>query len=243
MKKKIRRTVTYLLLSACFFVQLQEQVNAKNRFDYEKDGDIFWDTETDEKVIALTFDDGPHSKYTPAMLDILADYGAKATFFVLGAHAEKFPDILYRQFSEGHEIGNHTYDHTTNLNKLRQEMKETSDIIYAITGTRPKLFRPVGGDYSDTIVRIAKENQLSVVLWSWDQDTKDWSDTDYKAIADHVIQNVSPGDVVLFHDAGGNREETVKALPLILDYLTENEYEMITVSEMIEKDEKLKRNE
>ncbi|WP_080873921.1 polysaccharide deacetylase family protein [Oceanobacillus timonensis] len=238
MKKKIQHTVPYLLLTVCFFLLAQDPIHAKDRFDYEKDGDIFWDAETEEKVIALTFDDGPHSIYTPAVLDILADYEAKATFFVLGAHAEKFPDILYRQFSEGHEIGNHTYDHTTKLSRLNQEMKETSDIIYAITGTRPKLFRPVGGEYNNAIVDKAKKNQLSVVLWSWDQDTKDWSDVDYQSIADDVISNVSPGDVVLFHDAGGNREETVKALPLILDYLTEHGYETVTLSEMKELDEK-----
>ena len=238
MKKKIQRTVTYLLLSACFFLLAQDQVHAKNRFDYEKDGDIFWDAKTEEKVIALTFDDGPHSKYTPEILDILADYEAKATFFVLGAHAEKFPDILYREFSEGHEIGNHTYDHTTKLSRLSQEMKDTSDTIYAITGTRPKLFRPVGGDYNDAIVHRAKKNQLSVTLWSWDQDTKDWSGVDHKAIAEDVISNVSPGDVVLFHDAGGKRDETVKALPLVLEYLTENGYETVTLSEMMKLDEK-----
>lgn len=238
MKNKIRRSFTFLLLSACFFLFVHEQIHAKDRFDYEEDGDIFWDAKTEEKVIALTFDDGPHSKYTPAVLDVLADYEAKATFFVLGAHAEKFPDILYREFSEGHEIGNHTYDHTTKLSRLSKEMKETSNIIYAITGTRPKLFRPVGGDYNDAVVQRANKNQLSVVLWSWDQDTKDWSGVDYKSIADDVISNVSPGDVILFHDAGGKREETVKALPLILDYLAENGYKTVTLSEMMKLDEK-----
>lgn len=219
-------------------VFIQDQGDAKKRYEFEKDGDIFWDAKTEEKVIALTFDDGPHSKYTPAILDILTDYQAKATFFVLGAHAEKFPDIIYRQFLEGHELGNHTYDHTTKLKDLHQEMKATSDTIYAITGTRPKLFRPVGGSYNDAIVEIAKANQLSVVLWSWDQDTKDWSGIDYQAIADKVMNNVFPGDVVLFHDAGGKREETVKALPLILDYLDENGYETVTVSEMIDRDQR-----
>ncbi|WP_040982481.1 polysaccharide deacetylase family protein [Oceanobacillus jeddahense] len=242
MKKKILYTITFLLLTSCFFFIIHEEIHAKNRFDFEKDGDIFWDAKTEEKVIALTFDDGPHSKYTPAVLNILSEYGAKATFFVLGAHAEKFPDIIYRQVMEGHEIGNHTYDHTTKLSRLSQEMKETSDIIYAITGNRPKLFRPVGGEYNNAIVRKAKENQLHPVLWSWDQDTKDWNDTDYKTIADNVIRNVSPGDVILFHDAGGNREETVKALPLILDYLAEHEYETITVSEMMKKDERITEN-
>lgn len=241
MKKRIVYIVTYLL-TACFFLLVQEQISAKDRFDFEKEGDIFWDAKTEEKVIALTFDDGPHSKYTPAILDILAEYEAKATFFVLGAHAEKFPDIIYRQVMEGHEIGNHTYDHTTKRSILSQEMKETSDIIYAITGNRPKLFRPVGGGYNDVMVQKAKENQLHPVLWSWDQDTKDWDDADYKTIADNVISNASPGDVVLFHDAGGVREETVKALPLILDYLAENGYETITVSEMMEKDKKLTKN-
>jgi len=80
------------------------------------------------------------------------------------------------------------------------------------------------------------------VLWSWDQDTKDWDGVDYKTIAANVISSISPGDVVLFHDAGGKREQTVKALPLILDYLAENQYKTITVSEMMEKDEKLKEN-
>ncbi|GAA0344784.1 polysaccharide deacetylase family protein [Oceanobacillus sp. FSL W7-1293] len=242
MKKKIIYAISYLLLTSCFFLFIQEQIYAKDRFDFEKDGDIFWDAKTEEKVIALTFDDGPHSKYTPAILDILAEYDAAATFFVLGAHAEKFPDIIHRQVMEGHEIGNHTYDHTTKLSRLSQEMKETSDILYAITGNRPKLFRPVGGSYNDAIVKKAGENQLHVVLWSWDQDTKDWDGVDYKTIAANVISSISPGDVVLFHDAGGKREQTVKALPLILDYLAENQYKTITVSEMMEKDEKLKEN-
>lgn len=150
----------------------------RSRAFYEETGDVIWNMVTEEKLIALTFDDGPHSTYTPQILDILAKYNAKATFFVIGEHAKKSPDIIKRQVQEGHEIANHSYTHNNARLKegdaLKEELKQTDDIIHEITGMRPTFYRPVGGYYNDLIINTSVHEGYRVIMWSWHQDTEDW---------------------------------------------------------------------
>jgi peptidoglycan-N-acetylglucosamine deacetylase len=209
---------------------------ATDRFDYEKTGKATWEVKTDEKMVAITFDDGPSPVYTPQVLDVLAKHKAKATFFVVGKHAIKHPEIIRREVLEGHEIANHTFNHSNivrDSKKLENEIEITTDTLKEITGFSPSLFRPVGGNYNDVIINTAAENGYHVVLWSWHQDTKDWKNPGVSRITKRVISGVKPGNIILFHDSGGNRTQTVQALDQILTELEEEGYEFVTVSEML----------
>ena len=218
------------------FVAYTAFATDKGRPYYEEHGYVMWDINTEEKVIALTFDDGPHEKYTPQVLDLLERYEAKATFFVIGENAEKYPDLILRMGEEGHEIANHTYSHPLHVtpSELREELKKTNDIIQGITGTYPVFYRPVAGAYNDKIINTAIEEGYRVVLWSWHLDTQDWKTPGVKKIVNKVLKGASPGDIVLFHDAGGNRTQTVKALKEILVALKAQGYRFVTVSELAE---------
>lgn len=207
----------------------------RERKYYEGEGYIIWDIQTEEKVVALTFDDGPHPKYSAQVLDLLEQYGAKGTFFVVGQLAEKNPHIVHRMYEEGHEIANHTYTHklTRSVPKIMQEIEDTNKIIFSITGFTPLLFRPVEGFYTDVMVDEVVKSGYKIVMWSWHQDTEDWKDPGVTKIVDKVLNGVEEGDVVLFHDGGGNREQTVAALAKILPELKNQGYEFITITEMI----------
>lgn len=214
---------------------------SKGREYYEKRGDIVWEVPTQNKVIALTFDDGPDHNKTPEILSLLKQYQAKATFFVVGNRVEKFPEIVKQTFLEGHEIGNHSFDHASFENisrtKLLNELTRTQDAIYRAIGQKPTLFRPPGGSYNESAVNICKENQLLTILWSWDQDTKDWTTPGVNKIVNKVLNNVDNGDIVLMHDYVYNSTQTVEALKIILPELIKRGYSFVTVSELISKKE------
>lgn len=227
----MKKQILILAMICLFFVQAHTVV-ASERYKYEETGNAIWDVKTNEKIVAITFDDGPHTVYTPEILDVLKKYNAKATFFVMGVHAKKFPQLVYREFTEGHEIANHTFNHVNGKN-LKEELNSTAHIIDHITGTKPTLFRPVGGQYNDFVINTAADNNYLVVLWSWHQDTYDWKRPGVNRIVNKVTSGVKPGDIILLHDAGGDRSQTVEALDKILDYLQKNGYEAVTVSELL----------
>ena len=210
---------------------------SKDRFHYEETGEIMWEIKTKEKVVALTFDDGPHKKYTAEILDVLQKYNAKATFFIVGENAEKNPELILRQYNEGHEIANHTYTHPqslkTTLPQLELELKQTDDLIFSITGYYPELFRPVEGQYTDQMIQNISNKGYQVVMWSWHQDTEDWRSPGVHRIEKKVLDGVEPGNIILFHDGGGNRSQTVKALDNIMEKLEKQGYKFVTVSDLI----------
>lgn len=234
----MRLSLNLLLVTTFFFLLANNSfASTKGRMFYEKTGKVFWDVKTNEKIVALTFDDGPSPTFTPQILDTLAKYQAKATFFVIGEHAEKYPEIIKRQAEEGHEIANHTYNHhydlTVNPANLKRELKQTANTIFSITGYYPSLFRPVGGYYDETIINTAIKNGYQIIMWSWHQDTKDWTRPGANKIAHSVTSDTQPGDIVLMHDSGGDRTQTVQALDKILATLKKEGYECVTVSELL----------
>ncbi|MGN7478379.1 polysaccharide deacetylase family protein [Solibacillus silvestris] len=238
-RKRVKRIafilfVILLFLFSAFYVFTSIKAE-KGRQYYEDTGHIIWDIQTDEKVVALTFDDGPHPKYTQQVLDLLAQYDAKGTFFIVGQLAEKSPEVVLRMHENGHEIANHTFTHphTKSVSRIIEEINQTSDMIYSITGVKPNLFRPVEGYYTDEIVNEVVKNDYKIVMWSWHQDTEDWKDPGVSKIANTVLDGLNNGNVVLFHDGGGNREQTVHALAKILPELKKQGYQFITVSQMI----------
>ncbi len=194
------------------------------------------------KYIALTFDDGPSPEYTPQILDILKSHGLKASFFVTGRMAERYPDIIKRMAEEGHDIGNHTYDHFNlvllNTERVRSQIERCEEAIRSITGDKPVLFRPPRCLHTKRIREILKEKGYQIVLWS--VSAADWGPINAKVIIFRVCHFVRPGRIILMHDAGslfgregGNRSDTVKALPVILKRLINKGYKIVPASELI----------
>lgn len=228
----------FLIIVAILYVpnSESESVSAdRGRKYYEQAGMIIWDINTKEKIVALTFDDGPHKKYTSEILDLLKQYDAKGTFFIVGEQAEKNPEVILRMFEEGHELANHTYSHpySKNVSKIMEEIKKTNDIIFSITGNIPTLFRPVEGQYTDAMVEEISKSGFKVVMWSWHQDTEDWRNPGVQRIVNIVLKGTKEGDVILFHDGGGNRTQTVKALEKILPELQNQGYRFVTIKDLL----------
>ncbi|MDR3600823.1 MAG: polysaccharide deacetylase family protein [Desulfosporosinus sp.] len=193
---------------------------------------------TKEKVVALTFDDGPDPTDTPDVLDILKEKGVRASFFVLGQAAQSNPYLLKRLVKEGHEIGNHSFNHDYQQRRLVQEMNQTDQEVFAATGTHTYFYRPPGGFLSKDQLETIKKNGQVVVLWS--VDSKDWSNPGIKQIVNNVIKNVFPGAIILMHDGGYHRIQTVKALGPIIDALRERGYRFATLSELKMLDSEIK---
>ncbi|MFJ7638466.1 polysaccharide deacetylase family protein [Peribacillus sp. NPDC097225] len=214
----------------------ESQAATDSRAVYEKTGNVIWEVNTQEKIVAITFDDGPHPDYTPQILDLLAKYNAKATFFVAGNKVKSYPDVLKREIKEGHEIANHTYTHPYDRNitahRLSSELDDTDKIIWDLARYKPSLYRPVGGFHNDTIINTAVNKGFKVVLWSWHQDPKDWARPPANKISNHIIKSLRPGDIILLHD-WSDRPQTVRALETTLAYLYKNGYECVTVSELL----------
>jgi len=192
--------------------------------------------------VALTFDDGPDPKWTPKILDILRHKKAPAAFFVLGSQAQSYPDLLERIVREGHEVGNHSYSHR-NLaeagdSQIELELNATTRLIEAVTGHSTAYFRPpYNADGTPTqpgevrALRVARDLGYLTVGQSVDPD--DWEKPGASELLRRVKQQRASGSVILLHDAGGDRSQTVAALPAIIDYLRERGDQIVPLSEMI----------
>ncbi|WP_081949522.1 polysaccharide deacetylase family protein [Paenibacillus durus] len=210
----------------------------KNRQYYEQRGDMIWEVHTNQKVIALTFDDGPDPSETEQILDVLHQYDAKCTFFAIGKRLASYPDVARRVIAEGHELANHTYNHVyfkkpISQKQVQRELELTENEIIKITGRHSKLFRPPGGMYNETLINFSNRKGLKPILWSWHQDTKDWNCPGVYNIANKVIRNAHNGDIVLFHDHVHGQSQTRQALKIILPELKKQGYRFVTVSELI----------
>lgn len=212
-----------------------------DRFYFERLGYAHWQVKTEEKVVALTFDDGPDPTYTPKVLHLLDEYHDHGTFFVIGRKVEQFPNITREIYEFGNEIGNHTYTHShlrhMTAEVLRKEMSQTATAIRDATGQSPSCFRPPRGFYNDLSVRTAHQAGYSVILWSWDEDSRDWETPGVQKIVQTVIDHLHPGDIILLHDGTGNNKQTVSALHTILPLLHQRGYKSVTVTKLLESSE------
>ena len=185
--------------------------------------------ETGENVIALTFDDGPAPANDGEILRLLAQYNAVATFFVIGSKVGHHIDLLQQMVAAGCEIGNHTWRHPmmTSLGGDSQsdELRQTDDLL-ASAGIPVRWFRPPYGDYDSLTQTIAQTEALETILWS--VDSRDWKGGAPDLIAQRVIDDISPGAVILMHSTKAN---TVAALPKILDFGKSHGYRFVTMSE------------
>ena len=202
----------------------------------DKNKEIYRCVSNDKKMIALSFDDGPHPTETSNILAILKKYDIKATFFTVGKNAELYPDILKQTAEEGHEIGNHTYSHIISKKdssyNISEELKRNHEIILKICENEPRLFRPPGGEFNSKTLKSAKEMDYKIILWN--VDTKDWMHRTTDEITKTVLSDVKSGSIILMHDYISGESSTAEALECIIPFLLQEGYSFVTVSQLIE---------
>ena len=195
-------------------------------------------------MVALTFDDGPKAEFSLPVLDVLDQYGVKATFFVIGRDAEEEPDVILRMAEQGHEIGNHSYSHPQlerlSQKRIARELRKTNQVIQSIIGVSPTLFRAPGGGQGERVLREVRRQGLQAVAWTIN--TADYvTDSDEfqvdepgEEVASRMVSLVSqglcPGAIILFHNGG---EPTVLALPRIIQLLKKRGYRCVTMSALL----------
>lgn len=198
---------------------------------------MLYQGQTHNKVVALTFDDGPDGKYTPEILDVLKKQHVKATFFVMGSRVAKYPTVAKRIVNEGHVIGNHTYWHPqltkTGMHNMEWEIKKTNDQLVTITGHKNKWFRAPYGALNEKLV--LKLGIMGYKGIGWSIDTEDWKGPGAKVITARVMHEVHPGAIILMHSAGHWTQDlsgTVDSLNQIIPRLKEHGYHFVTITQM-----------
>jgi len=230
-RRRNRKAGSFLLAAVFFFCAYMMTLEV-SAFDFF--GLVNNHVRTKEKVVALTFDDGPSEKYTPRILDELKAAGAHATFFVTGENAERHPELLRRMVLEGHEIGNHTYSHPFMFKESSAERKDqiarASAAIEEACGVKVKYFR-APYEYRDVrLVRLL--HTMGLQYTSHNVSSLDAMRAGEDKIVSQVVTKAHPGTIVLMHDARGNREATVQALPVALKQLKRMGYKAVTISNL-----------
>jgi peptidoglycan/xylan/chitin deacetylase (PgdA/CDA1 family) len=181
--------------------------------------------------IALTIDDGPDPTWTPLVLKLLSRYGITATFFLIGRSAVNNPKLVAMIADNGHQIGNHTYSHPMPFNQLTRagihdQIHRTTDALATLTNAHPTFFRAPGGAWSTTVLAEVASAGLRPLDWS--VDPRDWSRPGVPHIVDTILGQTRPGAIILDHDGGGNRQQTVDALTIALPRLLDAGYQFVT---------------
>jgi len=199
-------------------------------------GDLVSHVETRDKVIALTFDDGPTPEYTGYVLEVLASYNAPATFYVTGGESEAHPELLAEIAAAGHEIGNHTYSHPRlyflPTSTVASEIERTDTIIRAAGYEGPITFRPPGCKRLLTTPLYLASHDRTTVTWNLEPDSIGEIAGDPGAITAYVVDNATPGSIILMHVMYANRQPSREALPAILEQLSAEGYRFVTVSDL-----------
>ena len=237
--------------------------HGKRSFEYDPGSDLFTDESYDaiplsynidriggaNKKIAISFDDGPDPQWTPKILDILKEKKAPGVFFIIGDQANKRPDILKREFAEGHEIGNHTFTHPKfdeiSHTQIRWELNLTQRLIESTLDVKTILFRPPYGidhqpEYAEEVAQLPLAQEMGYLIVGQRIDPDDWSlrngkPIPAKEIVESVLRQAGNGNIILLHDGGGDRTQTIEALPQIIDALRNKGYQLVSVSDLIRK--------
>ncbi|MGG4401175.1 polysaccharide deacetylase family protein [Paenibacillus amylolyticus] len=190
-----------------------------------------------EKVVAFTFDDGPHPVYTPQVLEIFRRAGGQATFFMIGQEMENHPEIAAEVHREGHEIANHTYTHPNltelTLEEAGEELQRAENLVQKVTGQPARCFRPPYFGVNDDILSLAAERGYRTI-GAVNGDAKDWDNPGVEHILEHTRSVVKPGSVLIFHDGYGERSQTVEAVGVLVEELVAEGYRLVTVSELLD---------
>ncbi len=187
------------------------------------------------KKIALTFDDGPDPTFTPQVLQVLQSFGVKATFFEVGEMVSLYPDQTRAVVSAGDLVENHSFNHpdliTLSDAQIRDQLQQTSDAIFNITDTRPQYFRPPYGSVDSRVESIIESADMKTTLWT--VDTNDWQMGGVDGIVQAALNGASDGGIILMHDGGGDRSQTVDALDDIIVGLQGQGYEFVTIDQIL----------
>lgn len=208
-------------------------------------GQVICSVPTDKKVVALTYDDGPHPKFTPEILNVLDKYHIKATFFMIGQDMEKYPGVVKEVLAHGHVIANHTYTHPHDIEldtraQMLVELEKCEKVIERLTGNRAYLFRPPRGLVDGTVMSVASQEGYNTILWTVCADHHDAPTP--KLMAKRVLDHIRPGAIILAHDGTfPSRWKDVKATPLIIEELQKQGYRFVTVPELL-KMQKVKKS-
>lgn len=216
------------------FTELFAYMNENMIPETEKDNFVQYRAAVKEKLgkkrVALSFDDGPSPELTPKVLDLLKQYNAHATFYIVGSHVEGNEEIIRRIVDEGHELGNHSYSHPLlpkkSADEVYKQVHDTSDLIAKATGgLKPMSLRPPYGGYNKMVA-----DQAGIAIVNWSIDSLDWQYRDAAKTIAHIKENTHNGGILLMHDI---HAESVEALPAVLEYLTSEGYELVSVEELM----------
>lgn len=203
-------------------------------FSYKKELPIY-SVETDDKKIALSFDAAWGDDFTLGILNILDQYDIKSTFFLVGFWVDKYPEHVKEISKRGHDVGNHSTNHPymTKLSdeEIIKELNKTGDKIEELIKEKPILFRPPFGDYDNRVINLCRENNYYVI--QWDVDSLDWKELGVQPVVDRVTRNARNGSIILFHN---NAKYILEYLPIVIERLQNEGYEIVPVSELIYKD-------
>lgn len=190
-----------------------------------------------EKYVALSFDDGPDPRFTPSVLEILEQYGVRATFFVVGSEAQKHPEILAMINRQGHELANHTWTHPhmaeISAGELMAEVESTNQLINGLTGGENNFFRPPRGQL--TKEQGSELEKAGYIVVMWDIGIENSKTSTPGEMAERVLKKIKPGGIILLHDGLLDRTRTIQALPILLEGLRDKGYRTTTVGRLLGK--------
>lgn len=197
---------------------------------------LFYHGDPKRREIALTFDDGPNIYYTPQILTILRQYRINATFFCMGSLVKRHADLVQQEDGAGHWVGNHSWSHPylpfLASSKILWQLATTSETIQKAIGRWPIFFRPPYGAYDAKV--LTQANRLGLTIVMWNVDPEDWSMPGSNAIISRVLRRAGNGSIILMHDGGGNRAQTVQALPIIIESLLRRGFTFVTLQQMVD---------
>lgn len=200
---------------------------------------VYHSRRNDRMEIALSFDDGPHPRLTPVILDILAEYGIKATFFMVGENVGYYPDAARAVAEAGHEIGNHTFSHRKfnrmSEHEMLDEIRACEQAVSSVSDTPIHFVRPPEGQMNEAMRRVIGSLDYRIILW--DVDTRDWAHTPPDEITRHILDTVQAGDIILMHDFIGHNSPTPAALRAVIPALLERGYRFVTVGELVDRED------
>lgn len=186
--------------------------------------------------IALTFDDGPNPYYTPQVLAVLQRYGVKATFFDVGYLVADYPNIVRQEIHQGNIVGNHSWSHPQltdfSAQGIRSQLTSTTNIIQSTIGVQPTFFRPPYGAVNNTVLAEARILHYTTVMWDGSAD--DWDLPGVNFIVSKTLYYARNGAILLLHDGGGNRAQTVAALPIIITTLKSRGFRFVTIQQLVD---------
>jgi peptidoglycan-N-acetylglucosamine deacetylase len=220
---------------------------------------VWWSADTDDKVLALTFDDGPTPQFTLSVLDVLSTYHVPATFFLIGELVHRHPNHVRRMLDDGHEVANHTFDHYSAASQSRDETRRTvergADAIAEISGERPRWLRPVRGHITGALLDAAAEMEHDIAMWSVSRDPGvGTADDDVDGVRVNYVEGIHEGGIVIFHDGIGRsafefsgldqqlvrqRRTELAALPEVIERYLADGYEFLDMSELIDRQDRL----